>query len=723
MYHHIMLHYCMPFFALALMSLVSAQAQQPFWRNTKGPYGGGLTALAIDGEGGRMYVSGYTGQHSGIFRSDNLGDEWNAVATTEAMEPALRLFCDRKGNFYVAAGNGNLYRTSDQGATWISAAVEGGGTPYFGFYDLVTMPNGVLFGATTKGLYHSDDHGRTWTQIDNVYAGRRIYSLTVDSTGALYAGSDSPLMRSTDNGRNWESVAPMFVASQWKDLLVTHSGAILGRSQNIYRFTYADSTWRLQASAPDIMGFGTLILAPNGDILAMPRHDGQSTEKKPWRSTDDGITWKREADDFPWYATAAGYIGNWLYATTGGGVLRSSDNGHHWEAANRSLAALSIATLGVTRGGTILAGSRGDLQRSTDDGETWTPSTDSIWNANIPGPFYSSPFLASCADGSIVASLAPKLVRSTDDGVRWNVVPGTETMGSVKSFAVAAGGALYAGADSGLYRSTDNGQTWSVVTKLLGPISSVAVEPGGRIFVVAGNIFGHDSLFRSVDNGVTWSKVYEGDRLYKVVATSYGRVAVGINTAGSNVPVFISDDFGNTWYDTRFSYFVSFALDSAENILACTQDDGRDNGPFLLRRASNTWESIASGLDHKTCAWIVPSPRGYLVAATSAGVYRSTTLSASDVENRSERRTTELTAIPNPSSGDLHLRFTMQTSGFVSLDLVDILGRPVRRVLNEWKEAGEYDVEMGIEGLPAGIYRCVLTGAVERTSASIVITR
>lgn len=50
------------------------------------------------------------------------------------------------------------------------------------------------------------------------------------------------------------------------------------------------------------------------------------------------------------------------------------------------------------------------------------------------------------------------------------------------------------------------------------------------------------------------------------------------------------------------------------------------------------------------------------------------------------------------------IKYEIPVSGFVKIKVVDIIGSPVRVILNEHKNAGEFEVSLDSEALPAGKY-------------------
>ncbi len=59
---------------------------------------------------------------------------------------------------------------------------------------------------------------------------------------------------------------------------------------------------------------------------------------------------------------------------------------------------------------------------------------------------------------------------------------------------------------------------------------------------------------------------------------------------------------------------------------------------------------------------------------------------------------------PNPFNPSTVIRYHIQESGFISLKVYNVLGVEVKRLVNDWKEAGSYEVSFLAENLSSGIY-------------------
>ncbi|MBI2427667.1 MAG: Ig-like domain-containing protein [Ignavibacteriales bacterium] len=59
---------------------------------------------------------------------------------------------------------------------------------------------------------------------------------------------------------------------------------------------------------------------------------------------------------------------------------------------------------------------------------------------------------------------------------------------------------------------------------------------------------------------------------------------------------------------------------------------------------------------------------------------------------------------PNPFNPSTTIQFTNPTAGTVQLEIFDVLGRQVRSLVNEYKDAGTYRLRIDLSGVPSGVY-------------------
>ncbi len=214
-------------------------------------------------------------------------------------------------------------------------------------------------------VLESLDDGHTWRGVvDPQLEIDTFSSLAVDpfEPRTLYAGSFyGGFYRSDDGGRTWQtsSAGLRFGGCHHYYCEANRVSAILpdsGRSGSIailfetQVYTSADGgfTWRVRGPATSRPRYGSvaaLARDPQGALVAVADNI--------YRSTDDGVTWKR-AGRLPRLAQPGGaFQVNALAATPAGlfvgtnvsGVLHSTDGGRTWKALNNGLPLPAVTSL------------------------------------------------------------------------------------------------------------------------------------------------------------------------------------------------------------------------------------------------------------------------------------------------------------------------------------------------------------------------------------------
>lgn len=264
---------------------------------------------------------------------------------------------------------------------------------------------------------------------------------------------------------------------------------------------------------------------------------------------------------------------NKLYVgTRGHGILRSTDGGATFTAANNGLPdyyGSSVNALTVAQslnGGSVLyAGMEyGGIFRSDDDGENWTW----VYPGGVLGEHNINIVNFGVAGNTVLACVAQEgtdngIYRSNDDGGSWtksNSGLGAVDLG-VRCFAsvkIPGTTYTYAGTDDGVYVSTTDGSGWTSIG-LSGIVFAVAASPAvngsNNINLFAATVKG---VFHSTDNGANWVDISSAFNPYNVpyinsfAVTSKPGASTNTIFAASSNDVYLSNDNGLSWVKTGF---------------------------------------------------------------------------------------------------------------------------------------------------------------------------
>ncbi|HVM19610.1 MAG TPA: hypothetical protein VM307_06595 [Egibacteraceae bacterium] len=236
-----------------------------------------------------------------------------------------------------------------------------------------------------------------------------------------------------------------------------------------------------------------------------------------------------------------------------------------------------------------IAAASGGVWKSTDAGETFTPSwpddiTQAVGALEIApdGTLYAGTGEANPGGGSIVYG-GTGMYRSTDGAKTWEHV-GLDTAGAFgriavdptnpqRVFAAASGNLFVPGGERGLYRSDDGGDTWERVLAGVNDTTGavdVSIDPRNPDNVLVG-MWDHfrdpdrrvyagpgSGVWRSTDGGDTWTRAAE---ITMPDPAETGRIGVAFSPAdpdrayaliankldGTHGAWFRSDDGGATW--------------------------------------------------------------------------------------------------------------------------------------------------------------------------------
>ncbi len=331
------------------------------------------------------------GRSDGIYRTTDNGATWVAASGMPDMLHFVNAFAPVTGGILAATSIG-VMRSEEGGAIW-----ENANAGLFATYVDAFAANGdTLFtGAYRSGIYASDDHGVTWSLRNSGVPSVMIEALSV-AAGSVFAGmSGAGVYSSADNGRRWTSMSdprmPKYVSCM---TTIGDSELFVGSFDSIVS----------RASIP---------------------FDG-------WRTCNTGM---------PMWPRTMHFDGTYLFAASDSGVFRSSDHGTTWTSAGNVGTRYIYAF--ASQGGNLVCGSYAGAYLSTDEGETW--------NSVTKGKLTTGVNTVAFAGAYMIIGTSIGVYISADTGGHWTKVnTGLPASTSIVKLLVS-GGELFGGTTSGVW--------------------------------------------------------------------------------------------------------------------------------------------------------------------------------------------------------------------------------------------------------------------------------
>ena len=207
--------------------LYSSDDQGDHWVNRLSPgVNKGVNALAYDEIGGlAAAVSG-----DGIYISTDTAASWNLIGTSGLNTGSgYTSLIIRGDTLIVGTNNSEVFMTTNKGTLWNNITID---QTSFYLVNKLRYVNGVLYAATSKGLYISADLGSQW---ENVNSSSVEYTDVLLSSTKIYAATSKGILTTSLSRDEWYDVSMGLETKNMTRLLMD--------SDKIYAGTYASSVW------------------------------------------------------------------------------------------------------------------------------------------------------------------------------------------------------------------------------------------------------------------------------------------------------------------------------------------------------------------------------------------------------------------------------------------------------------------------------------------------
>ncbi len=709
--------------SLAIGDMAIAPSDENILYVGTGEANGGGGSLAYDGLG--VYKStdaGESWQFSGLEEVGSIGK-----VIIDPLDPN-KVFVAAMGDLFGATDDRGVYRSSDGGENWeqvllvsdttgaIDLAIhpENPEILYAAMWERTRTPKNNIYGGATSGIYQSIDGGSTWVELTNglpempSQKGRIGLAIAPSLPSTVYAfyantpGFLEGVFKSEDDGATWEDV-------------------------------YANGIFQV----PFMWWFGKIVVHPTNPELVYA--SAFNTE----RSTNGGVNWSTSfsgahVDQHSLFIHPANP--DFVLAGNDGGVYKSFNGGADYSKIDDlPITQFYTCEIDASNPELIYGGAQDNSTMRTQNGGL------NDWEIiHIGDGFYT---LVDPNDPKIIytESQYGGFVKSTDGGNNFfgataGISPGDrKNWNTPVVFDPTNSSTLYLGTNR-LYQSTDQADSWTAISpdltngfgggnQVFGTITAISVSPVDPNIIYAGTDDGN--VWVTFTKGDVWTKI--SDDLPNRWVTSIAAHAVdpeiafvtfsGYRYHSDLAHVFKTYDFGTTWEDISgnlpdvpVNKILSLS-DLEVEVLAT------DIGVFVAQSAPDDWQLLGQELPNVVITDLdYYAPEQKLLAATYGRSMFTYTLDLDVGISSQSRSDFEASIFPNPSAGNSQLLFRPQEGGSHRIDLFDLHGKWIKRLLDKTLVEEEISIPLSGLDLSPGLYWIKGTSANFQFSRKWILT-
>lgn len=578
--------------------------------------------------------------------------------------PNITIDPTRKGRLYVTSDVAGLWRSDDNGDTWIFIT-KGLEDLQVAQVEISPVNPDVLYAATGAGVSVSLDAGDHWVSSDNLKGRikfqrpesyRAILADDADDRSLCVGTLRGEVFCSGDRGRTWRDLR---LPSQTQNSSVVvalrrlpdKSGLLAATSNGISVYKFVSQKW---VSTTPLTGISDVIFYRNTFLAA-------GTEGI-WRSNDIGTSWSRLDGTHPdsVFRLEQGYQNGRIYIARNKGwegeLFASNDDLKSWQAISPPVYGdvHSDPTRAWAQPGgptTSLKASPFDANvvfrtdwwgvwRSLDGGQTWqekivgTPNTVgtdvvALDQQTILATTMDNGLLRSLDGGTSYTALFPSNgYKDDENGHVWRVI-------SPSHGRIVATSSPWNASINQVVLSEDGGKTFQKIRTGLPekrPVVNtlweqgfprvLAVDPRNNKRLYLG-IDGDDGggLFISEDGAHTWLRSAgqpPSKRIYSAFAVD--REKAGFlywGTVGDRGGIYRSTDDGRTWAPVFLASRAIFDMTASVNGTIYATGVGRGGAVFASRDHGETWNPLVQFPNSEVTKAIAVSPVDPALLVTS----------------------------------------------------------------------------------------------------------
>ncbi|QQS35016.1 MAG: T9SS type A sorting domain-containing protein [Ignavibacteriales bacterium] len=663
---------------------------------------------------------GWISDYSKLYKTTDGGTNWFKISNLQSWFESWPFFFDENKGFFLRAqvGASELYKTTD-GQTWNFVADWSGLVESVSFIDELNGYITINHISLGRVLMKTTDGGVSWSNLSTLSVINPVNLVEARDSIVAAAAFDYSLnitsfYVSTNSGSSWNVMTipghGLYGGSAMINI-INPNKIFLTLDNYVFKITDLGNSWEKVAIGPT-HNLESIINVLGGKPFAVGWKENPQTMQIEsavigyhplWRVKS--IYENKKLKCISAKNNTEIFIGGYDYSNGGKSLIYKCDNqGNNLEEKYSSIGSIINDISFVDANNGIAVGGQGTIVRTTDGGNSWAEHS-SIINEELNTIKFGTQL-------GFIGGANGLLLRSTDSGNNWVQIP-LNINKEIKSILFYSLTTIWlVGKDGLIMRSEDAGISWSQV--------NASSEYDFNSIVMMSPI--HIGIYgrKKIDNSPLIMETHDGGNSWVFIGTPVQLESINfVYPNGSNA--WAAGDKGTILYSSHWftpvemSSFIAVYSNGSVQLNWSTASELNNQG-FEIERSTNKTDWIKIGF--KEGQGTTTEQQNYSYTDDVNGInisklyYR---LKQMDYDGSYEfTDIVEVTVAPlkfslsqnypNPFNPSTNISWQSPVGSHQTLKVYDVLGREVATLVNEYRDAGSYEVEFDASQLASGVY-------------------
>ena len=268
-----------------------------------------------------------TGTKNIVFRSADKGETWQDISeglpapVIDSFSGGRRVFFADENGLWLTDGKGIFNSKPDYGVPfWTKADFPNERS------SIAPGKNGIYAYHSQSGIYQKAIGTSDWKSVFTAFTEKKVRGVVETAEGVIYITSDKGLFKSNDQGKSWKTIPAGGLGGK----IIEADGVLLTTGlSGIMRSTDGGDNWFWVIKEG---GVGIDVTKINGGFAAITYSTATKT-RRVRTSYDGGVTWQAIDEGLPAQSSISSIVqlGEDLFCGHPDGIYKSSDKGKTWK--------------------------------------------------------------------------------------------------------------------------------------------------------------------------------------------------------------------------------------------------------------------------------------------------------------------------------------------------------------------------------------------------------